>query len=1481
MKLAKKLIKIFSIVVLSIIVLNIILFLTFMIPAVQKKAAVFAIEKLQPKLQTEVSIQKIRIKFFNSVEIGGLYVEDQHKDTLLYFDRLAAHVRVGELLHNKLSVRSVRLENFTATLNRDSVGAPFNFQFIIDAFASTDTVKKPPSENPLKISINDISLVNGTVHYNIHSEPFTPGEFNVNHFYVTDFNLKADVPSLDMKRIKANINGLSMVEHNMGVELKKIKGNFRSKDKKYWVNKFKLDFNNSVVEIDRAAYDIDSKEYNAHLESGGIDPADVSIFAPMLSHLTEHFSLEADVKGQLPQVEVKKMELSYGSDTRIKLKGELSSFMKLNDADFALEVDEIRMSVDDLYEFIRIGPKDFENIAQIDALEKIDMSLKAKGKMRKFDALLKVHTSPGDLSYDGKGSVMDMFSRMSFDGRVKTSNFHVAKIIGDGVGVDNLYMDTHASVRLYSDEPLLVTADGNIGSVVYKNFTYRNLGVEGSYEDGEIFGHVTSNTEDNVFDLNANLNFSDQMKINAQGVVDKLYLTPIIDVEQWKNPYITTRLDVQLVGNDIDDIVGTVVIDSTSLYDENFVYNPGPIYLQSTLEGERDKKIQVYSTIIEGVIAGDYHLETIGNDMKSLLRLHLPTLIAETNWEGKHEHQSSFNFDFTLKNTEDASYALSLPFINVEQATIKGEVDLAGTKSASISGHIPRIMFGQSDVRESKIDISVGLQSGLRVSADTYLVQESGHINAKLNTSAKNDSVSNNLSFSMLNNVADANGALDVSMGFEKDVSDNLVSNISFNPTSINFNEKVISVLPSTIVYEKDKITVNDFELRQDQMLLLGVDGVASKRQEDFIRLFFNNTDIETILAAFKIANLRGSINGGIIVNQALADPLIRTDNFRIENIHTQTDTLGTLMVNGDWDLLKDGLSVYAGLNNKGKDYLTVNGFVPVGGDGSMDMDINVSDVPISWVQPFAVSAFSKLSGSVNAKMNLSGKMDAIETNGWLGVNDAVMTLAFTNVTYKISDTINISPQNIGLNNLVITDDNGNKARLNLVLNHSNFDGMNYKVGLKLDDFLLLNNEKFTDQMAYGTLKLSGEINIDGSSSGIFGNANLRNASRSKVMIELPQTAQATEYSGIIYINTPQEADTLSFLRKRIEDGRLNTRLKSELPINIQAIVNLTPSLEVGVIINPTNGDAFEIKGSGRIRANYDTRSEPSVRLYGDYVAESGKFHYNFQNLKSIDFNIHSGSTVTLVGDPLSTQFNITAYNQVNANLATLSEAFANEVATARVPVNATLEIQGNLNQMNLKYGIELPDAANDVRQRLNSIISTDEQKNKQFASLILTGGFFPGDDGGDFGMNNMLATSLAVGQLSRGMDALLAGALNENWSINTNLQSMDGTFDNMRMGVDVSTRLFDDKLRLTTNLSYGDNSTMETNEAFMGEFELEYDLNSWLMLRAYNRANQQFSKRSPTTQGAGVVVTRNALKFRDLFKFSFRKRSNERAGEE
>lgn len=1481
MKIAKKIAKILAITVAVIILLNVILFVVFSIPSVQKYAANFVLDKLEPKLKTEVHIDKVRIKFFNTVELGGLYVEDQTKDTLLYADKLAARVNVWNLLDNHLSVGSVRLEDFTAKVHQQKADAPFNFQFIIDAFASADTTKKE-SASPLQISINNIGLKNGNLHYNVLSEPETPGQFNVSHLSVKNFNLNADIPSLDMKNLSAKIDKLSFDEQNSGIHLEELNAKVRSKENTFFADGLKLKFNNSALKVAEAQYDTESKAFVLRAKSESVAPQDISIFTKQFSHLNKPFALDADVEGELPSLQINKLVAKYGDKTSVDIKGSLSDYSKLESADVDLKINKLKTPVEDLKALIGIAMPDFELPEQVTALKNLDLTLQAKGKLKNFDVKTTLKTDPGNISFDGKGSIVSNFENIDIKGKLATDNLHLAQVLGSEMGLDNLSLNTQVGLHIAKNQPLAVTAENSNISVNYKGFHYSDLHFSGEYSGSNVKGHIVSNSPENKLDLTADIDFGNQMKFDVKGTIDKLMLSPLISVEKWKNPQLTARIDASVAGSSIDDLVGTVMIDSTSLSDEKFIYNPGIIYLQALApDSIGEKKIRLFSSVLEGEITGNYHFSTIGNDLMTALHQHLPSLIEDpekplkkSKAQKEEKKINQFQVNLTLKNTEDLSYALSLPFVNVEPASINALINTAGVQPFFVNAHIPRLMLGQNDIRESLIDFIVNSQSGVSVVANTYLAQDDGHINAWLKTNALNDSVTNILSLVMDNNIGVADGALDVSMGFSRDELKNLVSNISINPTEMLFNDKKLKINPSTVVYEKDRIVVNNFEIRESGMLLLGVDGVASKNREDAIRAFFNNTELESILGAFNITGFKGFINGAVLVNQALADPIVQTDNFRIEDIKTDKYTIGTLVVEGDWDANKNGLSLLANLKNKGQNYLNIEGFVPTDDKNPMDVQLKMKQLPLAWVQPFAESAFRELSGTINSNINISGQTNAPITKGWIGIDDGVMTVAMTNATYRISDTINISPDKIGFERLVIKDENDHEAHLNFSLKHSNFNGMSYNATLQMNDFLLLNNENQTDQIAYGTLKLSGDININGSNAGIFGSANLRNVSRSNVMIELPQTAQAAEYSGVIYINTPQEEDPLPFLRKKENaNSQTSTQLKSSMPINIQATINLNPMLNAGVVINPTTGDALQINGTGLIRAVVDSRSNPMVRLYGDYVAEEGKYHYNFKGLKTIDFNLREGSTVTLVGDPLNTQFNIVAYNQVNADLATLSEGFTTLLPNTRTQVNATLDIQGSLEQMNLKYGLELPEASDVVRQRFNSLVSTDEEKFRQFGLLVAVGSFFPADDSAMPTPGGNAFTSFAASKISQGLDAILAGALNKNWSVNTNIDSKDGTLESTRMGVDLSTRLLNDRLRITTNLSYGDKSTLASQQEFLGEFELEYDINNWLMIRGYSRPNERFSKRAPTTQGVGIVVTKDALRFKDLFKFSFRKK--------
>lgn len=1475
MKVVKKLAKILGIVVGCIILLNIIIALLFTIPRVQQYAADFALKKLKPILKTEISIDKIRLRGFTSATIKNLYVEDQQKDTLFYAKKVSAKVNVIDLLKSRLNIQSASISNFTGNVYRQTPEAPFNFQFIIDAFASGKEVK--PSEKPMMISINNIKLTNGNLRYNILSEPETPGLFNVSHFDVVNFSMSADITSLDMKNLVADVGSLNFYEKNAGIYVDILQAMARSKGNRLWSDNVDLRFNESEIVVPKASFDTETKEFELKVRSSKIEPKDISIFTNQFSHLNKTFELEADLEGQLPSVNIKNLIAKYGNQTSLQIQGFIDDYNEYQTSDIDISVDYLKTNINDLQSFVRVAAPDLELPEQVLALKDVNMNLTAKGKLNNFKTNIFVKTTPGNIRFNGSGRIQNEFKNISIEGALSTSNLKVAKIIGEKAGVDDVSLNTFAQLTIKPNN-ISVKTKGNIGSVTYNNFKYTNISIDGLYSGKEISATVSTDTEQNKFNLTADLSFGKPMNFVVNGSIDKLFMTPIFTFEDWQNPYLMAQINANLQGEDIDNMQGTVAIDGVSLYDDNFIYNPGSINLEATKDEETGiKKIEISSSVLDAKIEGDYYLTTIGGQITNMLNQHLPTLIksSETKQEAKN---IVFTFDLMLKNTEDLSYALSLPFINVEPAALKGTVDMTSGSSIAINGHIPRVKIGENDIRETKLNLTSGELGGVNFNANTYLVQDNGHVNARLNMLAANDSITNGIIFDLISGETKANGNMGISASFSRDLEDNLITNVNIEPSNFLFNQEMIKMPQSSVVVGKDRISINNFSLEQDGMLLLGIDGVVSKNPNDSVILHFNDTELGNILTAINAPQFKGAINGAITVAQALQEPQIQTKDLKIENLRTATDTLGSLSLNGNWDRTRKGLDLDINLIKNSVNYLEIAGFIPTAKTTPMDVNLQINKLPLTWVQPFAVDVFSKLSGSLNSKINLSGNLSEPITDGWLGIDDGVMTVAFTNVTYTVSDTINITPGSVGMDDLVIKDDNNHEAHLKVAMTHRNFKGMEYQANLKFNDFLLLNNDTRTDQIAYGNLKLSGDINIVGSSRGIFGNANLRNESRSNVMIEIPHTATASKNSGVIYVNKnrPNE-DSLAFLRK---DGdkvnTLNTKLKSSMPIRIQAVLDINEMLDAGVLINPVSGDMLQIKGEGELRAIFDSQANPTVRLYGDYVAASGKFKYNFINLKSINFKIAEGSTVTMVGDPMNTQFNISAYNEVNANLATLSESFTMQMPNTRVPVHATLEIQGNLDRMNLQYGIDLPDATDEVKQRFNSLVSTDEQKITQFANLIATGNFYPagGTLGGNF--NESTFTNYATSALTRGLDALLASALSDDWSISTNIETADGNFDSMRMGVGISKSFLDNRLRLSSNLSYGDKSMMASQQAFMGEFELEYDINNWLMIRAYNRANKQYYNRAPTTQGVGLVINRDSRKFKDLFKFSYRRREND-----
>jgi translocation and assembly module TamB len=121
---------------------------------------------LAKKLETKVEIGKLRIRFPTTVELGQVYLEDKKKDTLLYAGFLKADLDMWSLLHSDFKVDGISLKNITASINRSLPDTQFNFQFIIDAFASPDkTTPADTAQSKMRIDVGVLNLENIRLRY--------------------------------------------------------------------------------------------------------------------------------------------------------------------------------------------------------------------------------------------------------------------------------------------------------------------------------------------------------------------------------------------------------------------------------------------------------------------------------------------------------------------------------------------------------------------------------------------------------------------------------------------------------------------------------------------------------------------------------------------------------------------------------------------------------------------------------------------------------------------------------------------------------------------------------------------------------------------------------------------------------------------------------------------------------------------------------------------------------------------------------------------------------------------------------------------------------------------------------------------------------------------------------------------------------------------------------------------------------------------
>ncbi|HEY4966122.1 MAG TPA: hypothetical protein VII28_06970, partial [Puia sp.] len=122
---------------------------------------------LESKLQTKVIIGELSIDFPKTIVLKNLYLEDQHRDTLLSAGNLNLDVNLWGLFKHQVVVNDITLDRWTVNITRQLPDSVFNYAFIVRAFASGNANPEKATEgrSPWVFALGKIHLVNIRAHY--------------------------------------------------------------------------------------------------------------------------------------------------------------------------------------------------------------------------------------------------------------------------------------------------------------------------------------------------------------------------------------------------------------------------------------------------------------------------------------------------------------------------------------------------------------------------------------------------------------------------------------------------------------------------------------------------------------------------------------------------------------------------------------------------------------------------------------------------------------------------------------------------------------------------------------------------------------------------------------------------------------------------------------------------------------------------------------------------------------------------------------------------------------------------------------------------------------------------------------------------------------------------------------------------------------------------------------------------------------------
>lgn len=1439
------------------------------IPYVQGKLSVLVAKELKSVLNTELSVGRIDMGLMNRIIVEDVLLHDRKDEELLKIARLSAKFEFLPLLKGKVTISNVQLFGFTVNLNRETPEAIPNFQFVLNAFASKDTVK---TQSYLDLRINSVLIRRGRIAYNVLSEPETPGKFNPNHLSLKNLAATFSLKALRNDSLNAAIRRISFDEQ-CGFSLEKFSMKVTANNNRLNIKDFGVELANTTLRIDSLTLRYDSLSelpkmtenvtYQGSLNASVV-LKDIAPFVPALSRFEDPLNLSLSFSGHGKNLNCPSLRLTNTHGLRVIGEAALSNWDAGMDMYIYGKLADMNVNKEGMNFLMTNLMGKVPPILQ--RLNYVRFNGEAAGYLHDLTVTGLLHTDVGALKADVMMSIDEESKSRTYSGNVASADLNLGKLLGQEKKFGNVDFNVELKGFNYKNHYPESYIKGTISSFEYSRYQYENIMLDGVYKDGGFNGKLSMDDENGSIQIDGNFNTAKRIPdFNLKAAVKKLRPHDLHLSDKYENTDISLNLTADFSGRSIDDMNGRISLDSLQLNapaGDNYILDNMTITAGKVGE---EKELRINSSFMTAVIRGDYSYHTIPASILQTVQRYIPSLLSiKDNMPDPH---NNFKFDIRLEDAEVFAKLFRIPLDLHLPATLRGYFN-DGEEKLHVEGYFPSFKYNGTHY-DSGVLLCENPSDRFKCSLRGAMLMKSGAmLNLSVETNAKNDRLETTVNWGNNTDVT-YGGKFAANTRFFKTEGNRpiLQAEIDIQPTKVVLNDTVWNIHPSHIAIDSGRVFIDNF-LFEHKDQYLKIDGKLTQKEKDSCRIDLKNIKLDYVLDIVQFDDVKfgGLVTGKVNLKSVMKDPVMHT-RLDVHNFSLNHSLLGEADITGVWDKELGGFRLDAKIAEKGISATHVTGYVSPKLKG-LDLFINADNTNIGFLQHFIEGIFSDINGRVNGHVRLYGDFKHLDLEGEVRANlDAKVDVLNTYFQIK-DDSVHISSGVLDFKNVRVYDHEGHDGLVNGYLHHTKLKNLMYHFNIRGNNLLMYDTRETGDIPFYGKVYATGNVVLDGGNNAMTVDASLTTGNNTSFTYLTGVTAQAAGNQFITFVDKSP---------KRIHDNvetnlyhHSNVKKDKEvdgppMDLRINMMIEATPSATMKIVMDPVAGDNLTATGRGNLQVNYFNKGD--FRMFGSYVIDQGMYKLSMQEVIRKDFTLQSGGTVTFSGDPYQANLDLQAIYTVNS--ASLSDLVVDPTRSqGTVKVNCLMNLTGSLANPDIKFDLDLPTVREEDKELVRSATGTEEQMNTQIIYLLGIGKFYTYDYANNDQSSNA-TSSLAFSTLSGQLNNMLSQWMdNKNWNIGANLSTGEKGWTDVEAEAMLSGRLLNNRLMINGNFGYKENIMANSN--FVGDFEAIWLLtkNGDFRLRGYNQTNDRyFTKSTLTTQGVGIIYKKDFNNWNDLFR--------------